>query len=242
MQTDIERGEALDFASSSQTFGEYAHDWLGAHPDLRPKTLESCEHLLCQYLDCSALTAFVSFIAAIGLASGCGVLNEADMQPASATAEEPTATEGEPTPATDPTDTVAARPVPASSPDLGTGGIEASSPVTSPVLESVVDRRLPTEGERDRLDDDGRGGVLDCDDDDSGAGTWDWGPIGPDDPTGRDSSDALSDAIAETEGILPDVGWTELTFSEGDSTFVHSIVNDNWRAIVTVGGDPDAGS
>ena len=178
-------------------------------------------------------------IAAVGI--GCGVADEADQEPAPPTPDEGAATEAEASPTTVSADTVATQPVPASSADVSADETEASTPSTNPPLELVVDRRPPTDDERDRLDDDGRGGLLDCDDDDGGAGTWDWGPIGPDDPTGRKSSDALTDAIAETEGILPDLGWTELTFSEGDSTFVHSIVNDDWKAIVTVAGDPDTG-
>ena len=51
IQTDFERGEALDFSGSSQTLGEYARDWLGARTDLRPKTLELYGYLLRQYLD-----------------------------------------------------------------------------------------------------------------------------------------------------------------------------------------------
>ena len=110
--------------------------------------------------------------------------------------------------------------------------------VTAPTGALVVDRRPPTDAEYDRLDDDGEGGLIDCEA--GGAGTWDWGPIGPDDPTGRESADALLDAIEEDQ-FLPESGWTELIFSEGSSTFVHSIVNDDWRAIVIVGGDPEAG-
>ena len=181
----------------------------------------------------------VSLIAAIAVASSCGVSDEADTPSASATSDQPAATPGETTPTTTPADTVATRPVPTTGPDLSTHGVEGSTSIANPTSELVVDRRPPTDAERDRLDDDGRGGLLDCDD--GGAGTWDWGAIGPDEPTGRISSDALMDAIAETEGILPDSGLTELTFSEGDSTFVTSIVNDDWRAIVTVGGDPDTG-
>jgi len=105
----------------------------------------------------------------------------------------------------------------------------------------VVKRRAPTAEEIDRLDDDGANDVLDCHPDDAGAGVWDYGEIGPDDPTGRVSDDALLDAINETDGLLPESGWTELLMGPGSSTFVHSIVDDNWRAIVTVGGDVEAG-
>jgi hypothetical protein len=108
--------------------------------------------------------------------------------------------------------------------------------------ELVVERRPPTDDEMNRLDDDGRGGPLDCAAEDAGAGAWEWEEIGPDDPTGRVSDAALRDAIAATSpGMLPKAGWTELTFSPNRSTFVHSIVNDDWRAIVTVGGDPELG-
>ncbi|MEP2371031.1 hypothetical protein [Ilumatobacter sp.] len=116
---------------------------------------------------------------------------------------------------------------------------EPTNEPSSPSTELVVEQRPPTEAERNRLDDDGEGGLLDCDN--GGAGTWDWDEIGPDDLTDRVSSDALLDAIAETDDLLPESGWTELTFSEGDSTFVNSIQDDDWRAIVTVGGDPSIG-
>lgn len=105
----------------------------------------------------------------------------------------------------------------------------------------VVERRAPTEAELDRLDDDGENDVLDCGRDDAGAGVWDYAEIGPDDPTGRVSDDALLDAIADTSGLLPETGWTELIVQPGASTFVHSIVDDDWRAIVIVGGDVELG-
>lgn len=44
-------------------------------------------------------------------------------------------------------------------------GNSTNSASTNPVTALVVEKRPPTDAERDRLDDDGRGGLLDCPDD-----------------------------------------------------------------------------
>ncbi len=110
-----------------------------------------------------------------------------------------------------------------------------AGPIRAP-NELVVERRAPTDEERDRLDSDA---TLQCDN--ASSAQWDYGEIGPDEPRDRVSDDALRDGIDDdTSGTsLPTQGWTELLFGPGQSTFVHTI--DDWRAIVRVGGDPDLG-
>ncbi|MEM9746028.1 MAG: hypothetical protein AAF945_04980 [Actinomycetota bacterium] len=114
----------------------------------------------------------------------------------------------------------------------------------------VVERRLPTDDERDGLDDEGDedASPLACDRSEVGVATSDYGPIGPDDPKGRTSDDALRDAIADIGRDLTgtvelavdlDSGWTEWWFGPGDSTFVWTV--DEPLILVDVGGDPDLG-
>ncbi|MEM9042585.1 MAG: hypothetical protein AAGD33_22085, partial [Actinomycetota bacterium] len=119
-----------------------------------------------------------------------------------------------------------------------------------PTNELVVERRVPTDEERDRLDDDGdeHSSPLACDRSEAGVATSDYGPIGPDDPRGRTSDDALRDAIADIGRDLTgtvelavdlDSGWTEWWFGPGDSTFVWTV--NEPLILVDVGGDPDLG-
>ena len=50
MQTDIDRGQAIDTVSSKRTFDSYATPWLAGRTDLRPKTFNLYEYLLRLYL------------------------------------------------------------------------------------------------------------------------------------------------------------------------------------------------
>lgn len=50
MQTDIDRGQAIDATSSKRTFESYASDWLAGRTDLRPETLNLYGYLLRLYL------------------------------------------------------------------------------------------------------------------------------------------------------------------------------------------------
>ena len=50
MQTDINRGQAIDTVSSKRTFDSYATPWLAGRTDLRPKTFNLYEYLLRPYL------------------------------------------------------------------------------------------------------------------------------------------------------------------------------------------------
>lgn len=110
----------------------------------------------------------------------------------------------------------------------------------------VDDRRAVTEAERRRIDGADDRPTLDCDN--VTARTWDYGPIGPDDPRGRSAEDALRDAILEInhdldEGAGPSVSeanWIELVEHPGRSTFIAAI-RGKWTALIVVGGDPDLG-
>lgn len=108
----------------------------------------------------------------------------------------------------------------------------------------VIERRPITVAERDRIDDDGS--VLVCPD--PGGANWDYGPIGPDEPRGRTTDDALLDAIedlneqTESEGVtafVPLQGWIELTDDPSTSFFVHT--TNDLRFLVRVDGDPELG-
>jgi hypothetical protein len=124
---------------------------------------------------------------------------------------------------------------------------QTASTTTTRVEQLVVARRAMSDDEYARIDDDGAGGVLGCDD--VGEAIWDYGPIGPDDTGGRTADDALADAIeavnenAQVEGFDPPLarsGWIELTERPGRSTFV-ATDGTKWAALVVVLGDPDRG-
>jgi hypothetical protein len=122
-----------------------------------------------------------------------------------------------------------------------------ASTTTTQAEQLVVERRAMSDDEYDRIDDNGEGGVLGCDD--IGEAIWDYEPIDPDETDGRTAEDALADAIedvnqnAQAEGFdppLPRSGWIELTERPGRSTFVATDGTD-WAALVVVLGDPDRG-
>ncbi|WP_420452010.1 tyrosine-type recombinase/integrase [Ilumatobacter sp.] len=46
MQTDLDRGQALDATGTKRTFESYANTWLAGRTDLRPKTLDLYRYLL----------------------------------------------------------------------------------------------------------------------------------------------------------------------------------------------------
>lgn len=50
MQTDLDRGQALDTVSSKRTFESYATAWMVGRTDLRPKTQDLYTLLLRRYL------------------------------------------------------------------------------------------------------------------------------------------------------------------------------------------------
>jgi integrase len=50
MESDLDRGEALDLNRAKQTFGSYGQAWLDSRGDLRPKTMELYEYLFRVYL------------------------------------------------------------------------------------------------------------------------------------------------------------------------------------------------
>jgi len=50
VQTDFDRGEAVDRSAGTQRFGDYATEWLAARTDLRAKTVDLYDYLLRCYL------------------------------------------------------------------------------------------------------------------------------------------------------------------------------------------------
>ncbi|MEO1056792.1 MAG: hypothetical protein AAFY28_07750 [Actinomycetota bacterium] len=122
--------------------------------------------------------------------------------------------------------------------DSGTGGADA---------ELVVEQRPITARELDRIDDDGEGGVVECDD--VGGANWDYGPVDDSTERGRVPSDALRDALddlnrprrpEQAEFLMPATGWLQLDHDDGRRvTFVHE--PGRWQYLIEVGGDPDTG-
>ena len=51
METDLDRGDALDLDRGKVSFGAYGHAWLDSRGDLRPKTMELYRYLFRQYLE-----------------------------------------------------------------------------------------------------------------------------------------------------------------------------------------------
>ena len=51
METDLDRGDALDLDRGKIAFGAYGHAWLDSRGDLRPKTMELYRYLFRQYLE-----------------------------------------------------------------------------------------------------------------------------------------------------------------------------------------------
>lgn len=51
MESDLDRGEALDLNKAKQTFGSYGQAWLDSRGDLRPKTMELYAYLFRVYLE-----------------------------------------------------------------------------------------------------------------------------------------------------------------------------------------------
>ncbi len=51
METDLDRGDALDLDRGKIAFGAYGKAWLDSRGDLRPKTMELYRYLFRQYLD-----------------------------------------------------------------------------------------------------------------------------------------------------------------------------------------------
>ena len=119
------------------------------------------------------------------------------------------------------------------------GGTTTTTAAPGPDL--VANRRAMTAAETERIDDDDAAGALDCPN--YGGVTWDYGPIDNGEPQGRQSDDALRDAIIDlnedVDIVLPESGWTELVERKGRSTFVHE--EADWQALIVVVGDDDAG-
>jgi hypothetical protein len=124
---------------------------------------------------------------------------------------------------------------------------ETSGWTSAPADETaqlVVEQRPITEAEYDRIDDDGEG-VLRCPGE--GGATWDYGPIGPEDPRGRDPEDALGDAIEDLNDApgggsgaeLPSAGWVDLV--DGDTHWFLLADGEEWQALVNVQGNEELG-
>lgn len=112
---------------------------------------------------------------------------------------------------------------------------------------TAVPRRQITPAEEDQYSDDETMGLV-CDERGRGGANWDYGPIGPDDPTGRMPVDAFWEAIdqnvreMESEGGVPypTSGWTELVQDESTSLFVLELGGQS-KATIEVGGEPESG-
>ena len=118
---------------------------------------------------------------------------------------------------------------------------ETTTTTTIPGPDLVVNRRSITSAEAERIEDDDGTGALDCPN--YGGVTWDYGSIEDDAALGRRPDDALLDAIRDLNEdaavLLPESGWTELVEDRGRSTFVQE--EGDWRALIVVQGDDDAG-
>lgn len=146
-----------------------------------------------------------------------------------------------------------------------TGGTTAGAPTepdgattTSPpdtTAESLVSlRRQMTDEEAAAILDGSEDQILRCaDPDELGAATWDYGPIGTDDPRDREPDDALDDAIAAMAedttprpgsggrpSEVPMTGWVELQGSNPAAVvFVH--LGGPVHYLIEVNGDPQQG-
>lgn len=119
--------------------------------------------------------------------------------------------------------------------------------VGSDAVRPEIPRRQMTVAEAAQFADDDTRGLV-CDERGRGGANWDYGPIGPADPTGRMPVDAFWEAIdqnveeMESEGGVPypTNGWTELMHDENTSLFVLELEGQP-KATIEVGGDAGSG-
>lgn len=136
----------------------------------------------------------------------------------------------------------------------GATATTTTAPVGTAADQLVSLRRPMTDAEAEAILDDAEDQILRCADPaELGAATWDYGPVGADEPRGRKPDDALADAIADLaedtsprlgpDGLpseVPTTGWVELDGSDPTTVvFVH--LGGPTNHLITVDGDPDQG-
>lgn len=136
----------------------------------------------------------------------------------------------------------------------GTKGATTTRPPGTTTESLVSSRRQMTDKEAAAILDGSEEQILRCaNPDELGAATWDYGPIGTDDPRDRTADDALDDAIAAMAedtsprprsggqpSDVPTTGWVELQGpNRAVVVFVH--LGGTTNHLIKVNGDPQQG-